>query len=113
MDALFQVNMMNFTSISLQLGPCSSDIHVLEIIGPLYFGGTIVMLPPNGNIDLNILCNTLEKQEVTFAFIVPTLIKRLCEYITEPSNNHQLALQTMRVLWSGGMYALFYGQVLF
>ncbi|CAF1390131.1 unnamed protein product [Adineta steineri] len=102
MDAIFQLDMMNSSSVVLQLGPCSSDIHVLEIIGPLYFGGTIIMLPPNGNIDLGILCNTLEKQEVTFAFIVPTLMKRLAEFICDPSNNYPLTFQTMRILWSGG-----------
>jgi len=107
MDDTIEVDMLNSTSVVLQLGPCSSDIHVFEIVGPLYVGGTIIMLPPNGNIDLNILCNVLEQQQVTFAFIVPTLMKLLCEYITNPLNNHQWALQTMRILWSGGIYTFY------
>jgi non-ribosomal peptide synthetase component F len=93
---------MDSNSMVLQLGPCSSDIHVYEIIAALHFGGTLIMLPPNGNIDLNVLCNTLEKQEVTFAFIVPTLMRLLCDYISYPPNNHQLTFQSMRILWSGG-----------
>ncbi|CAF3322467.1 unnamed protein product [Rotaria socialis] len=94
---------MTANSIVLQASPCSFYFHFEEIIGALYFGGTLVMLPSNGNRDAQYICACIENQQVTVAFFVPLSMKSLYGYVQDSSNNYQPALQSIRRLCSVGM----------
>jgi len=95
--------MINTDMTILQVAPCSFDAHFEEIIGALYFAGTIIMLPPNGNLDLKLMCNLIEIHQITFVLLVPTMIDLLSTYVSNTSNNHQSTLQTLKILSSAGM----------
>ncbi len=53
------MDIFNENHTILQMGRCSFDIHVQEILGTLMVGGTVVMLHPRGNIDFDYLSVTL------------------------------------------------------
>ncbi|CAF2844656.1 unnamed protein product, partial [Rotaria sp. Silwood2] len=92
---------MGSRSIVLQMAPCSFDIHIQEIIGTMYFGGTIIMLVPNGNLDLNYICYLIENQQITIAMFVPSSIDFLIDYLNGSSIKHQASLHTLRILCIG------------
>ena len=52
--------------IIVQMASCSFDVHVQEIIGTLMVGSSIVMLRPQGNMDLDYLLTVLREKQVSY-----------------------------------------------
>ncbi|CAF1412242.1 unnamed protein product [Adineta steineri] len=52
MDSMSFVDAVNSNDIVAQTVRCSFDVHVVEIIGTLILGGTLIMLRPGGILDL-------------------------------------------------------------
>ncbi|CAF4434274.1 unnamed protein product, partial [Adineta steineri] len=55
----------------LQVAACSWILHMSEIILPLVVGGTLVLLRPNGHLDMDYFSQTLVHQQVTTITIGP------------------------------------------
>jgi non-ribosomal peptide synthetase component F len=94
------VNIFNENHTVLQMGRCSFDIHVQEILGTLMIGATVVMLRPRGNIDFDYLTKVLIKQQITFIYTVPSLFQSLFTRLTEINNMN--AVKYLLSLCSGG-----------
>jgi non-ribosomal peptide synthetase component F len=89
----------------LQIGRCSFDIHVQDVIGTLVVGATVVMLRPEGILDLVYLAGIIREKEITFLFIVPTVLNSIALYF---KHNKSLAkLKSLRSICSGGLYSLY------
>jgi non-ribosomal peptide synthetase component F len=94
------VNIFNENHTILQMGRCSFDIHVQEILGTLMIGATVVMLRPRGNIDFDYLTATLIKQQITFMYTVPSLFQSFFTRLEETKNMN--AMKCLRSLCTGG-----------
>jgi non-ribosomal peptide synthetase component F len=64
----------------LQVAASSSFLHALEIVLPLITGGTLVLLRPNGHLDMAYFSQTVEHQQVTTMTIGSDLIQTLIHY---------------------------------
>ncbi|CAF1437173.1 unnamed protein product, partial [Adineta steineri] len=65
----------------LQVAACSWILHISEIMLPLVVGGTLVLLRPNGHLDMDYFSQTLVQQQVTTVTIGPGIIRALTSYL--------------------------------
>ena len=76
------------------MSQCSFDAHVLECLGTLMVGGTVVLLRSRTFLDLEYLSTTLYQQQVSFLAIIPTLMTALFDYLHDA--DHLERLSTIR-----------------
>ena len=76
------------------MSQCSFDAHILECLGTLMVGGTVILLRPRTFLDLEYLSTTFYEQQVTFLAIIPTLMTALFDYLHD--TNHLERLSTIR-----------------
>ncbi|UJR17611.1 hypothetical protein I4U23_004507 [Adineta vaga] len=96
-------NMLNSNDMVLQISQCSFDFHLLDILGSLTFGATIIMLHRHGHLNINYLVDLIEQKTITFIFLVPSVLLLLCQYIETLYNaNPKNMLNTLRCLLTGG-----------
>jgi non-ribosomal peptide synthetase component F len=79
--SLVHINALGNNDIMVQLSTSTFDAHVLEILGSLISGATVIMLHPNGNIDFGYFYQTLHDKHVTHIQGVPSFLNHLCEFI--------------------------------
>ncbi|CAF3923978.1 unnamed protein product, partial [Adineta steineri] len=84
----------------IQMARCSFDNHLLSLVGTLIAGGTLIMLRPNGNMDLEYLAEVLNQKQITVMHCVPSLLNSFFTFIKE--NRHRSAVKWLRSLCSGG-----------
>ncbi len=84
----------------IQMARCSFDNHLLSLVGTLVIGATLVMLRPEGNMDLEYLAGVLNQKQITVMHIVPSLLDSLFNFLME--NNRTSAVKWLRSLCSGG-----------
>jgi non-ribosomal peptide synthetase component F len=65
---------------------CSFDIHVEDIMGTLMAGATLVMLHPNGNLDLAYLSSILKQKQISYMHTVPNLLHSFFNFLKETNN---------------------------
>ncbi|CAF1462357.1 unnamed protein product, partial [Adineta steineri] len=65
----------------LQVAACSWILHISEIMLPLVVGGTLVLLRPNGHLDMDYFSQALMQQQVTTITIGPGIIRALTSYL--------------------------------
>ncbi|CAF1280933.1 unnamed protein product, partial [Adineta ricciae] len=56
----------------IQMARCTFDNHLLSLIGTLTIGATLIMLRPEGNMDLNYLSKILYDKQITVMHCVPS-----------------------------------------
>lgn len=78
----WDANMYTVRDQVLQLANCSWILHLSEIALPLVVGGTIVLLQPNGHLDMTYFSQTLLYQQVTTIIIGPATIRALISFLT-------------------------------
>ena len=76
------------------MAQCSFDAHVLESLGTLMLGGTVILLRPHGHMDFEYFSTTLHEQQVTFFAVVPSLMTALFDHLVH--NNHLRRLSSIR-----------------
>ncbi|CAF4061678.1 unnamed protein product, partial [Adineta steineri] len=84
----------------IQMARCSFDNHLLSLVGTLMTGGTLVMLRPNGNMDLEYLAEVLNQKQITVMHCVPSLLSSLFTFMKD--NKHRSAVKWLRSICSGG-----------
>lgn len=65
---------MSITNISF-------DVSVCELFVPLVFGSSLVLYEENTLTSINLLINTIIKNNVTFMYIPPNILQTLYEYL--------------------------------
>jgi non-ribosomal peptide synthetase component F len=98
--SLVHVDIFNENHTILQMGRCSFDIHVQEVLGTLMIGGTVVMLRPIGNIDFDYLSTILMHKQITFIYSVPTLFQSIFTRLEEAKNTD--VVKFLRSICTGG-----------
>lgn len=104
-NALAQSAIMMDSDTVLQTTPSSFDIHMQEILGTLWLGGSVCLLRPNGNFDMNYWTSVVQRQEISFVISVPTFFTSVIQYI-ERSTHQQDLLATVRRLCSIGKFSI-------
>ncbi|CAF1093076.1 unnamed protein product [Adineta steineri] len=79
---------------------CSFDNHLLSLVGTLVIGSTLVMLRPEGNMDLEYLARVLDQKQITVIHAVPSLLNSLFEFLR--ISKRTSAVKYLRSLCSGG-----------
>jgi non-ribosomal peptide synthetase component F len=77
----WDVGMYTIRDQVLQVAACSWNLHIFETSLALVVGGTLVLLRPNGHLDMAYLSQTLMHQKVTTLTIGPGIIRALTNYI--------------------------------
>jgi non-ribosomal peptide synthetase component F len=90
----------------LQMSRCSFDIHVEDILGALIIGATLVMLRPDGLMDLPYLVNIFEVKMITYLNSVPSYLEVLCRYLERQSG--ESSSNYLRCVCSSGKYIKIY-----
>lgn len=67
-------NCLSLTSISF-------DVCVCEIFTPLLFSSTLVLFPENTFSNIPLLCDIIEKEEITFLYLPPNLLLNIYNFI--------------------------------
>lgn len=98
-DALIRVDNLKENNTVLQFVRCSFDAHMQDIAGAFCVGATLVLLHPDGNLDLDYLVETILHKKITYMIAVPSLIKNLCDFIDHKKVSY---LKTIRTLIFGG-----------
>ncbi|CAF0842950.1 unnamed protein product [Adineta steineri] len=84
-DSLVRLNLFTNKDTMMQMASCSYDVHAQEIIGSLISGSTIVMLRPQGNMDLDYMTKTLTEKQVSYLQCVPAYVNILLEFLQSHS----------------------------
>ena len=77
--------------------PVSFDISINEIFLPLVAGARLVIAEPGGERDIEYLLRLIERQQVSFVYLVSTMLDLL---LALPGV--QLAARSLRHVWCGG-----------
>ncbi|CAF1464388.1 unnamed protein product, partial [Adineta steineri] len=84
-DSLVRLNLFTNKDTMIQMASCSYDVHVQEIIGTLIAGSTIIMLHPQGNMDLDYITKMLNEKQVSYLQCVPAYVNILLEFLQSHS----------------------------
>jgi acyl-coenzyme A synthetase/AMP-(fatty) acid ligase len=97
--SLHHTGVLNEQDVMAQICAPTYDVHVLEIMGGLLLGATVVMLHPYGNMDFVYFSHTLKNKQITCIAPVPTFLNHLCDFI---DHFNDYPLSTIRSLCIGG-----------
>lgn len=101
MHSLVHVGVFLPSDTVLQMARCSYDVHVQEILGTLLFGATLVMLRPEGNMDLDYVLKLIEDKQITYMQSVPAYLTMMIDFFVK----HNLPrLSRLRSMDIGGEY---------
>jgi surfactin family lipopeptide synthetase A/fengycin family lipopeptide synthetase D len=100
-DALAYSSIMIHNDTVIQTTPTTFDIHIQEILGTLWLSGSICLLRPKGNLDMNYYTSVIQRHQISFAITVPALLATLAQHIHNFPQKHQ-ALFSLRRLCSIG-----------
>ncbi|CAF4155672.1 unnamed protein product, partial [Adineta steineri] len=100
MHSFVNIDVVTKSDIIIQMARCSFDNHLLSLAGTLVVGGTLVMLRPEGNMDLEYLVEVLDQKQITVMHAVPSLLNSLFEFLR--ISKRMSAVKCLRSLCSGG-----------
>ncbi|CAF1522001.1 unnamed protein product, partial [Adineta steineri] len=96
MESMSFIDAVNSNDIVAQTVRCSFDVHLLEIIGTLILGGTLVMLRPEGILDLQYFSSVIKEKQITCIQAVPSLFRTLFSFFIETCQSiHNLCLRSL------------------
>ena len=98
--SMLLINVLNFKDIVAQTSRCSYDVHILDIVGSLMVGATIVIVHPSGTLDFHYLSVLLEQKKVTSLDAVPSWYRRFIDFVQEYRDSKTML--TMRTVITGG-----------
>ncbi|CAF4019986.1 unnamed protein product, partial [Adineta steineri] len=100
MHSFVNIDVVTKSDTIIQMARCSFDNHLLSLVGTLIIGSTLVMLRPEGNMDVEYLTRVLDQKQITVMHAVPSLLNSLFEFLT--ISKRTSAVKCLRSLCSGG-----------
>ncbi|CAF4099703.1 unnamed protein product, partial [Adineta steineri] len=97
--SLVYIKLFSNKDTMMQMANCSYDVHIQEVIGALTVGASIVMLHPEGNMDIKYVVNALNEKEISYLQSVPAYVNNMLEYV---KTNNASKLSNLRTLDVGG-----------
>jgi non-ribosomal peptide synthetase component F len=89
------IGILNKRDNIAQIAVSTFDPHIEETMGALVNGSTVILLHPDGNMDLAYLLQTMREKQITYVLAVPSLLNSLYTYIHK---NKVSPLTTIRTL---------------
>ena len=71
----------NSSDYCLSITDISFDVSICELIVPLVFGSKLVIYEENNLTDLNLLCETIYKNKITFLYLPPNILTDVYELL--------------------------------
>lgn len=93
--SLNYINALCHFDTLVQLASSTFDAHILEILAPLAFGATLVMIHPDGNFDLMYLDKIINEKDITCMFGVPSYLQGLCNCCEKGLGNHWIKMRNI------------------
>lgn len=81
---------------------CSFDAHILDIMGTLLIGATVVMLQSTEFFDFDYLVKIIKDKQITCITTVPSLLHSFFTFLQQ--TNYLNAMKSLRSVCTGGMY---------
>ncbi|CAF4075682.1 unnamed protein product, partial [Adineta steineri] len=81
--AFVQIDVLHQDNVTIQIASIAFDAHLLEIVGSLICGSTILMLHSEGNMDFKYINRMIHEKQVTYLVAVPTYLKYLCDFVEQ------------------------------
>ena len=81
MQCYASVGLIAEPDVFLQLANCTFDAHVYEIATCWTVGGSIVIVRPGMNTDVEYLTNLINEHKVSFGVMVPSLLLPLAAHL--------------------------------
>ncbi|CAF1011000.1 unnamed protein product [Adineta steineri] len=78
-----QIDTLHENDTVIQIASSTFDAHVLETVGSLICGATIVMLHPQGNMEFQYINYVLHDKQVTYLIAVPSYLNHLCDFLKQ------------------------------
>lgn len=100
MNAANFVDSFNGNHTVVQMGRCSFDGHISDIMGALMAGASLIMLHPRGNIDFEYLSHVLKNRQISFIDAVPSVLEAFFIFLRD--NDLYEATKCLRTVCSGG-----------
>ncbi|CAF3644204.1 unnamed protein product, partial [Adineta steineri] len=100
MHSFVHIDVVRKSDTIIQMARCSFDNHLLSLVGTLIIGSTLVMLRPEGNMDLEYLTRVLDQKQITVMHAVPSLLNSLFEFLR--LSKRTSPVKYLRSLCSGG-----------
>jgi amino acid adenylation domain-containing protein len=94
------IGSLSRTDTAIQITPCTFDAHVPELLGCLILGGTLILLHPDGNMQLDYLTHLIERHQSSYMHSVPSHLAIICEHLDQENIFDRLS--TLRSLCSSG-----------
>ena len=94
----------NESDTVMQIGRCSFDVHLQEIMGTLMIGGTVIMLRPRGNLDFDYLITILKEKQTSYVHSVPSVLYNFFTFLND--NNNWSVANCFRSICSGGEWSI-------
>jgi len=91
--------------IVVQIARCSFDAHIVQILGSIMLGATVLMLHPSGVLDFEYLLRQLQEKQVTLMDAVPSFWIAFLEYLL--NNASVEGWKYLRSVISAGMLIVF------
>ena len=99
--SLIEEEFLSHNYIFIQLAACSFDVHLWELVDPLVIGATVVMLPPDIQMNVGCVINTIRQHQVTFLLLTPSYAVVFEQYC-DTRHEKESSLLTLRHVCSGG-----------
>ncbi|CAF4054411.1 unnamed protein product, partial [Adineta steineri] len=96
-DSVVRLNLFTNKDTMIQMASCSYDVHAREVVGTLITGSTIIMLRPQGNMDLDYMVMTLNRKQVSYLQCVPAYANVLLEFLQSHSVPNLSSLRTFDI----------------
>jgi len=84
----------------VQISGCSFDIHVHDIVGTLISGASLIMLQPEGLLDLDYLARVIESKSISYMHMVPSVLNSFFQFIVK--NRLDCVLASLHSVCSSG-----------
>lgn len=100
MYSMVEIDAVNENDTVAQMARCSFDVHVLDVLGTLIIGGTVIMLHPEGILDLEYLATLVRDKQITYIQAVPSLLRTFFTFLMQTDNVRNISY--LRSLCSSG-----------
>ncbi|CAF4460360.1 unnamed protein product, partial [Adineta steineri] len=96
-QSLCYIDLLNNKDTIIQMAQCSYDVHVQEILGTLMIGATLIMLHPQGNLDIDYILRIVYEKQITYLQSVPAYLNNIDEFVLKYNKSKIFTLRNLDI----------------
>ena len=100
-------HIFRFTDNILQLANCQWISHTWDITVSFWLGSTLVLLQPNGELNVDYIIQTMGKKQISALGSLPSTARLLAERVLLKPDEYAACLSSLRAYTIGGKLKLF------